>query len=131
MPRQVGLSDSMLLKVGEDSAAADKLCAAVFEIACGAHAHMSHADELASQLPAEANAAFLPAVRLLVARKWMIRHHGGGLTALLSFVQVPARRYLAALERANFDLLSPSMAPPRHHLRLQAALLAATIRNTF
>lgn len=75
MPRQVGLSDSMLLKVGEDSAAADKLCAAVFEIACGAHAHMSHADELASQLPAEANAAFLPAVRLLTR---MILHRGGG-----------------------------------------------------
>ena len=57
------MTDGELQKISDETPEThEKLAAAVFEVACVAHAHIETARDLAPEVPSEANAALLPAV---------------------------------------------------------------------
>ena len=122
---RVGMTDGDWLMVGEKDAANDKLCAAIFEIACVAHAHLQKARDMLPQLPSDAAAALLPAVRRCPP---CLATDGAHRRRV---VQVPARRYLDQLQAADFNLSHPTLRSTTNTLGLQKDLLAAVFYNNF
>lgn len=104
---QHGLSEGMLFGAAAedaDPAVRERICGAVYDLACVAHSHLRHARDMESRVPDAAVPALLPAEI--------------------------AGMFLERLEQEQFDVFSPSLARKKH-LSLQWRLLKHTVKHTY